>query len=84
LKIHDLFPLLTICLTSATIVVTYLVPRRKSSSVFLLLVPLSALIPVLGTFAIFIPQTLISLGHNFQFWLIGEVLSAVWLLLFFI
>jgi signal transduction histidine kinase len=82
LKIHDLFPLLTICLTSATIVVTYLVPRRKSSSVFLLLVPLSALIPVLGTFAIFIPQTLISLGHNFQFWLIGEVLSAVGLILF--
>ncbi|MHB1564560.1 MAG: ATP-binding protein [Leptospirillum sp.] len=82
MKIHDLFPLLTICLTSATIVVTYLVPRRKSSSVFLLLVPLSALIPVLGTFAIFIPQTLISLGHNFQFWLIGEVLSAVGLILF--
>ncbi|MHB1730696.1 MAG: ATP-binding protein [Leptospirillum sp.] len=82
MKIHDLFQLLTICLTSATIVVTYLVPRRKSSSVFLLLVPLSALIPVLGTFAIFIPQTLISLGHNFQFWLIGEVLSAVGLILF--
>ena len=82
MKIHDLFPLLTICLTSATIVVTYLVPRRKSSSVFLLMVPLSALLPVLGTFAIFIPQTLISLGHNFQFWLIGEVLSAVGLILF--
>ena len=82
MKIHDLFPLLTICLTSATIVVTYLVPRRKASSIFLLLVPLSALIPVLGTFAIFIPQTLISLGHNFQFWLIGEVLSAVGLIFF--
>jgi signal transduction histidine kinase len=46
------------------------------------MVPLSALLPVLGTFAIFIPQTLISLGHNFQFWLIGEVLSAVGLILF--
>jgi signal transduction histidine kinase len=82
LKIHDLFPLLTICLTAATIIVTYLVPRRKSSSLFLLLVPLSALFPVLGTFALFNPQTLTSLETNVQFWLTGEIVSAVGLIFF--
>lgn len=82
MKIHDIFPLLTICLTGATLVVAYLVPRRKSSSIFLLLATLTAIIPTLSSYAIFIPQTLPSLGHNFQLWLSGELLSSAALIIF--
>lgn len=82
MKIHDLFPLLTIVLTIATMIVAYIAPRRKSSSAFLLLAPLSALLPVLASFFIFVPQTLLSLDRNFQFWLTGELLSCLGLIVF--
>ena len=82
LKIHDLFPIITICLTIATMIVAYIAPRRRSASAFLLLAPLSALFPVLASFSIFIPQTLLSIDHNFQLWLAGEILSCLGLILF--
>ncbi|BAM07927.1 ATP-binding protein [Leptospirillum ferrooxidans] len=82
MKIHDLFPIITICLTIATMIVAYIAPRRKSASAFLLLAPLSALLPVLASFFIFIPQTLLSIDHNFQLWLAGETLSCLGLILF--
>jgi putative PEP-CTERM system histidine kinase len=82
LKIHDLFPIVTICLTIVTMIVAYIAPRRKSASAFLLLAPLSALIPVLASFFIFIPQTLTSIDHNFQLWMAGETLSCFGLIVF--
>ncbi len=81
-KIHDLLPLLTIFLTGTTIIMTYLLRRRSLSTAFLLLVPATALIPVLASFAIFLPQTFPSLQQNFQFWLGGELIAVFATILF--